>query len=245
MNSRLFQLSTSAIVGFGLISAANAQLFNLTETGNNFLSNPLVNGVICTSLSVVGNLFTNEIKDLIDSQLDGTSEDVPLPYEELIILGVEPPALNGCNMSISVNFKLTNVLQTKETLGTADIEGLYEPGLTFFDDDGAFIPGVQACMIGLYVSDLDIEDEGQIYEEFVRDFINGELGDPECAIILGGEDEEETDDEDGDGDGDDGGDGDGDDGGDGDGDDGGDGDGDDGGDGDGDDGFGSDIIPSN
>merc|ERR1712008_32516 len=126
------------------------------------------------------------------------SEDVPLPYEEFIILGVDPPVLNRCNMSISVNYKLTNVLQTKETFGTADIEGLYEPGLTFFDDDGAFLPGVQVCMIGLYVSDVDIEDEGQIYEEFVRDVINGELGDPECAIILGGEDEEETDDEDGD-----------------------------------------------
>lgn len=204
MNSRLSQLFTSALMGFSLLSSANAQFLNLTETGNNFLSNPAVNSFICTSLSVIGNLFTNEIAALINSELSGTNASVPAPYDELIILEVSPPALNRCNMSITVDYKLTNILGTKETFGEADIEGMYEPGLTFFDDDGAFIPGVQACMIGLYVSDIDMTDEGQLYEEFVRNYINDELGDPECAIIFGGEDEEETDDDDENGDGSDG-----------------------------------------
>merc|ERR1712087_520849 len=99
-------------------------------------------------MGIPANLFANQIAALANNELEGTSEDVPLPYDEFVLDGIDPPALNGCNASVTINFRFTqaggNLNPNPDTTGTADVIGMYEPGLTFFQQNDTAIPGIQA-----------------------------------------------------------------------------------------------------
>lgn len=193
----------TAIVCFGLPNVLNAQLF--PDVANDFLDSGIVNGAICSAINLFGNAFSGPIQGLLDSQIEGTENDVPAPYDKLIVLGVEEPEFEGCNATLVVNLRLTNIDPTTivpDSDGFARIKGQYEPGLTFWEQEDSIIPGVRACGVGTYVDEIDMENEPAIAEGWLTDYINSQLDDPECAYIIGEdpdaeEEEDESESEDG------------------------------------------------
>jgi len=137
----------------------------------------------CEIFGAIGNLFNEFIAGLGNFEISGTSADVPFPYDELIIIGIQPPAFNGCNVTVRIDLVLTSEIATAaDSPGYADIEGRWDQSALF---------DLQFCIQGLKVTELDLKNEPEIIENFVEDYINKQFNDPECADLLGSDEDED------------------------------------------------------
>jgi len=197
--STMNHILLTALVGYGLPSGLNAGII-FPDVPNAILGSSVVNFGICQSIDVFGNLLQDLLKGVLDGAIDGTNETVPPPYEKLIVVDVDPPTFDGCNATLKVNMVLTTITPglVEDNPGYAVVKGMYEPSLTFWEQNDTFVPGVRACGIGVYMDELDFEDQPEPIEIFITNYINSQLGDPECAYIVGEDPDAEDDDEEGD-----------------------------------------------
>ena len=147
----------------------------------------------CEVVGAIGNVFDDVIADLGNVAVAGTSEDVPPPYDEFIIVNIQPPDFNGCNVTIRIDIMFTSALNPSfDSTGFADVKGRW---------DLSELCNLKFCIDGLKVDQIELSNEPEVLEKFAEDYVNSKLDDPECKSLLGDdEDEDEDEDEDNGGD---------------------------------------------
>eukprot|EP00594_Rhizosolenia_setigera_P001563 CAMPEP_0178946450 /NCGR_PEP_ID=MMETSP0789-20121207/4292_1 /TAXON_ID=3005 /ORGANISM="Rhizosolenia setigera, Strain CCMP 1694" /LENGTH=210 /DNA_ID=CAMNT_0020626443 /DNA_START=118 /DNA_END=753 /DNA_ORIENTATION=+ len=165
-------LATSVTLLLALPSVANAQ-----------------ESFFCNNFAFIANTFQDRIADIASDNLEGTSEDVPPPYDEFVILGVEPPCFAACNATIRVNFRFTSLIDSElDSDGYADVFGTWDPTALF---------DFNICIEDLNVYDVEIEGQPEIIEEFARNYINDQFENPECFPLFGEVEESDNNGDDG------------------------------------------------
>lgn len=194
-------IAAMALLFFVSLRVADARLRRLEEDeeeqeGDDALASFLNGELACVLGGMLGGYFSGCLANAIDLKVAGTKEEVPAPYKELVMLGIDPPRFpSGCNLRVRVHFKLTSLLSflIPDSHGYADLVGAWDP---------ASLMEMLVCVGSLRVTEIEMSNEPELIENYVEDHINGQLENKvRCYDLMGGgmveeEDEEEEGDND-------------------------------------------------